>query len=165
MTPKQPKRRLVNLRLKRIDIVDAGDNPGANILLYKARENDETEIAFRKGGSNMTAVDEAQAIEKRLRAADPKLTRLQAHDRAWTPELYKRHIEERGEARPAPVKKAAIVPGSTPTWLAVVAAAKKLVDQGDGTLTLVQAIRQVWESDASLWAKHQNERRAAALAG
>ena len=73
--------------------------------------------------------------------------------------------EAQHEAQPIPVrKKPAIVPGSSPTWLAVVAQAKKLVEESDGTLTLSQAIDQVWRSDPSLWAKHQAERRAARIA-
>ncbi len=125
----------------------------------------EKMVAFKKGGASaMSAFQRAVEVAKGYVKEGRATSLSKALGLVWdeSPSLRE---EAQSEPQPVPLrKKPAIVPGSSPTWLAVVAQAKKLVDESDGTLTLSQAIDQVWRSDPSLWAKHQAERRAARTA-
>ncbi len=111
----------------------------------------------------MTAFERATAVAREYVKDGKAKTLAKAMGLVWDESPTLRQ-EAQSEAQPVRKAKPAIVPGSSPTWLKVVAAAKKLVEEGDGTLMLSQAIDQVWRSDPSLWAKHQAERRAARIA-
>jgi hypothetical protein len=145
------KTRLYDLRITRVDLVDAGDNPGAHVTLFKRRHGGN--------GGAMTAGMEIQTQVHELMESEG-ITRMAAYRRVTgeQPELYKRHARERAEA-PTPRAQRVVKDRiqHTTAYDTAVAKAKALVEEGKAP-TFAGALSTVWKRNPDLYRQHVAER-------
>jgi hypothetical protein len=101
---------------------------------------------------------ETRTFEKMVEKGIGRLAAL-AEVHREDPTLYPRHVKEREEEPPTPVKKAAPAPAPTTAAYRLAVAKAQVIQKAGKATSFAKAMALVWKQDPDLYKRHTQERR------